>query len=556
MKNLILLVTLFLSLVGQGQVLQDYLGHRFTIKLTPVFGENIPGYHSGAIAVWGGKWLYIGGRTNGLHGLNVNDGFPTEFANNVVTVIDTATWTAQYASLNQLPATVADPLRSTNMQFYQKDSLLFMVGGYGWDSTLFDFNTFPTLSIINIPQMISAVEAGDSIHPYITQLVDTNFAVGGGELAMQNDTFLLVMGHKFIGRYDPNPNSTLFTQRYTDAIRAFLLNTDTAGNFIPTILPEWRDTVNFHRRDFSMAPFFRCITSSLFCDTVKQDGFQVLGGVFKRDKDLPYTNSVRFNYSTQQKFISVENTLYSNSYTAPVISIFSTWSNTNLHIRFGGMGDVRSIDVPSFSDLELDTLVPFTKRCTGFGGGGGQIYFRTNTTITDPKLPDYLGTNASFISNTGNNVFCAGFGPVNFTYNNEEQPALGDVINGTGYLFGGIRGTQPNNGPSSANDTIYRVSFIYGHPQISNVNETPVNLNLNVYPNPTKNQLAVSLQQPGKNNVTLNLYTLQGQLLNTQTLTFVGQAQATVPTTNLAAGMYLLKAQTPNGIVTQRVVVE
>ena len=49
---------------------------------------SISGFHSFAFASVGSKWLIIGGRINGLHGLNANDPFPQEFANNNIVVIN------------------------------------------------------------------------------------------------------------------------------------------------------------------------------------------------------------------------------------------------------------------------------------------------------------------------------------------------------------------------------------------------------------------------------------------------------------------------------------
>ncbi|MGZ4079066.1 MAG: hypothetical protein ACXVDW_16445, partial [Bacteroidia bacterium] len=65
----------------------------FTIQIEAINGINIPGFHSFAFAQSGDKWLFIGGRTNGLHGVNSSDGFPPEFKNDAVTVVDTSTWT-------------------------------------------------------------------------------------------------------------------------------------------------------------------------------------------------------------------------------------------------------------------------------------------------------------------------------------------------------------------------------------------------------------------------------------------------------------------------------
>ena len=75
----------------------------FSLSIEPIQGTFITGTHSSAIAKSGDKWLVIGGRINGLHGLNSNDGFPTELANEYIIILDTSTWIESIASLNQLP---------------------------------------------------------------------------------------------------------------------------------------------------------------------------------------------------------------------------------------------------------------------------------------------------------------------------------------------------------------------------------------------------------------------------------------------------------------------
>ena len=61
----------------------------FTVQIEPVITTPLPALHSFAFAQSGNKWLIIGGRTNGLHGLNSSSGFPPEYKNDVVTFLST-----------------------------------------------------------------------------------------------------------------------------------------------------------------------------------------------------------------------------------------------------------------------------------------------------------------------------------------------------------------------------------------------------------------------------------------------------------------------------------
>ena len=69
------------------------------------------------------------------------------------------------------------------MQYWANDSMLYMLGGYGWDSIVEEFTTYPTLTAINVAGIINAVETGDSLRPHIRQYVDTNLAVCGGDVS-------------------------------------------------------------------------------------------------------------------------------------------------------------------------------------------------------------------------------------------------------------------------------------------------------------------------------------------------------------------------------------
>ena len=85
----------------------------FSVEIEPVICGPMPGMHSFAFAQSGSKWLFVGGRTNGLHGFSTNNNFDVVYASDVITVIDTSTWSYYTSPLGQLPKAVADPLRAT-----------------------------------------------------------------------------------------------------------------------------------------------------------------------------------------------------------------------------------------------------------------------------------------------------------------------------------------------------------------------------------------------------------------------------------------------------------
>ncbi len=63
--------------------------------------------------------------------------------------------------------------------------------------------TYTTLTSINVPELIYAIQNNQSITPYFKQIQDTIFAVSGGHLKKMGNHFYLVGGHRFDGRYNP-----------------------------------------------------------------------------------------------------------------------------------------------------------------------------------------------------------------------------------------------------------------------------------------------------------------------------------------------------------------
>ena len=126
----------------------------FTVEVVEVVQANAPALHSSAYAQHGGRWLFVTGRTNGLHGLTANpDPFPAAFAHGAVVVYDLAADTRWTASLDELPAAVAAPLRAANAEFWQEGTTLYVIGGYGRDATDAQV-TFPTLTAVDVPGLI------------------------------------------------------------------------------------------------------------------------------------------------------------------------------------------------------------------------------------------------------------------------------------------------------------------------------------------------------------------------------------------------------------------
>ena len=225
----------------------------FSVELTEISVPNYPAIHSGAHAEFNGKWLFIGGRTNGLHGFHTNDGFPTENANAAIWVIDINSSTVNSTPTASLADTLEESINSSNMQYFQDGNTLYMVSGYGWKAAANRFETFQTLTAVDVQGLVNAVETNTDISPYFRQILDSNLAICGANLQKLGNSFYLVFGHRFDGTYSHNSIGNFYTQTYSNAVKKFNISDDgTTMSLNGFQIIE--DTLNFHRREYNLVP--------------------------------------------------------------------------------------------------------------------------------------------------------------------------------------------------------------------------------------------------------------------------------------------------------------
>ena len=493
----------------------------FTVQIEPVISTPLPALHSFAFAQSGDKWLIIGGRTNGLHGLNSSSGFPPEYKNDLVTVIDTTTWAFYSADLNQLPQVIADPMRSANMQYVQEGNYLYMLGGYGYDSVASLFVSFPKLTAIHVDNIIDAVINAQPIAPTIRQVTDTNFSICGGELGKIGSDYYLIGGHNFGGRYSDDPFSPIFTQVYSDRIKKFNL-TDDGTTINLSGFTYQVDTNNFHRRDLNIAPIINPDNSF---------GIGIYGGVFRKDSNLPFREPIRLTTGSTG-FHSYQQIM--NQYTCAIMPIYDSATQKMYTTFFGGISLYDYNDTTGL--LTRDINVPFVDDISTLTYSSTGIYEEALLPI---KLPALLGSNAKFVHN----------GNVS-SYDNEVI-RIRDLPNTkilAGYLFGGIRAQQGNFGSSSANDTVYRV-------YITPNNNTGINEALNsiqntqLFPNPSNQFSTLLFTLKDNSQVNIMLLDVTGKkvldIVNEEMQK--GNQKININTSKLSAGIYMCKIQSESG---------
>mgnify|MGYP001140785935 CR=1 FL=1 len=118
----------------------------YSVELEAVDIPGLPGLHSYAFGQHDGKWLIIGGRKDGMHARQLMFSFPQTQNNMDIFVVDNNAPQFWSASLNNLPTGIKEQLQSTNMNFYQDNDTLYIIGDYAFPTTANQHITFPNLT--------------------------------------------------------------------------------------------------------------------------------------------------------------------------------------------------------------------------------------------------------------------------------------------------------------------------------------------------------------------------------------------------------------------------
>ncbi len=467
----------------------------FSVTLEPVIISDLPGLHSYAWAQQDGKWLVIGGRLDGMHARQPFSSFPSSQNNTEIYVIDVDSQQFWSAPLNTLPTGIHEQLQSTNMNFYQDNDTLYIIGGYGFSLTADDHITFPNLTTVQVSDVIDAVLSQSSIVPYFKQISDPLFAVTGGQMGKINHTFYLVGGHRFDGLYNPMGNST-FTQTYTNQIRKFTIQ-NSGSDLSFSDLPSITDPLHLRRRDYNLLP-------QIFPDG--EEGYTISSGAFQPNVDLPFLYPVDI---TESGYWPVtEFNQYLSNYHSAKASLFDNTANNMHMLFFGGMSQYYYED----GNLIQDDQVPFVKtisRLTRYSDGSLQEY------QLPIEMPGLKGASAEFIPNL-----------LQPHYDSEifklDQISEDTIL--IGYIYGGI--VSPTLNPftnnvtntTSADPTIYRVKLIREMPDgveaINGVNP----FDLNVYPNPVTSEIVLYLNMDRTSDIYYFITGIDGRILQEGTL--------------------------------------
>lgn len=462
---LILLTILFQCKNANGQSNFNY-----NVELTAITTQGIPGLHSFVFAQSNGKWLIIGGRKDGIHARQPFNAFQQAQNNDSIYVLDINAKQYWSASLTNLPSALSEQLQSTNMNFHQINDTLYIVGGYAYSPTSANHITFPYLTTVHVSATIQAVINGGNMSGFFKQITDTAFAVTGGQLGAIGNTFLLVGGHKFTGRYNPMGNPT-YTQSYTNQIRKFQIDNSGSQPVISNYSTV-TDPVHLRRRDYNLLP-------QIFPNG--SEGYTISSGVFQSTADLPFLYPVDIT-SNGHTPVTTFNQYLSNYHSAKVC-LYDSINNVMHNLFFGGISQYYYEN----GSIVKDDNVPFVKtisRVTRLADGSLQEY------QLPLSMPALKGSSAEFIINS------------NLPHYTSEVLKMSEFSNDTiliGHILGGIHSNsinaftdnQTNN--TNADNTIYAVYLIKGAGADVPVTEGKNPYNIEVFPNPASNNLNIRI---------------------------------------------------------------
>ena len=538
MKKYKITLVLILSLTICNQVIAQ---NAINISLSAINIENLDGRQSFAVGQANGKWLIIGGRTDGLHRRQPFASFDTNGQPNELLDIDPVSKQKWTANLSALPIAIQEALKATNIDFIQNNNQLYLIGGYGYSNTLGDHTTFNTLTAIAVSETIAAIVSNYNYSNYIRQTSNSIFQNTGGQLEKINDSYYLIGGQDFQGRYNPTgpTHGPGFTQIYSNQIRKFnILDNGTllGVNNISIIT----DSLNLHRRDYNALPQ---ILPNL------SQGITAYSGVFQQNVDLPYLNAVTIDslsYVVNNNFNQ-----YYNHYHCANIPLYSASKNEMHALFFGGIAQYYD----SLGILVQDNNVPFVKTIA-------RVTRDVNGTLAEYKLPiempALLGAGAEFIYRDNLPVYTNG------VIKMDELSADSTVL---GYIYGGINSSAKNifwinDGSQSASSAnIYKVTLhrnaLTG---IDHLNSQSMGtIKLMVYPNPNTGIFIAQYHLIKPTDVKITLSNVNGKIIDEQIL-INQQIGAQVFERKIKhlenGGVYFIKIETAYENAFQKIVIE
>jgi hypothetical protein len=444
----------------------------FRIEATENVAGHFPGapkLQSFAWAAWDGKWIFIGGRTTGYHGVGAAEAdFPRAGSNEKIWVVDPTGGTARTYSLPvaQLPASlnaVKDQWVSSNLLYFQDRATLYLAGGYGVNAQG-KLVTYPVISSVDLPSLIEGVmKSQDTFSKTIAWTTSPLVQSTGGELLKLDDgMFYLAGGHVFAGSYrdfegSNEADTAAASQKYLGEIRKLKVG-QTAPDQLSVSLVETFADPQFARRDLNGGFTILSDGHSL--------GAAIYGGVFTKEQ-LNFSKPVYWDAGTHPREDIYEQKM--SAYSCARMQMFDPESKTMYTTFFGGISrstwDEKKnqfVEAPMVGDktklVYMDGM-PWIDQISTLARHAHE----TAEIVQPAKLGGFVGANAVFLP-------VAGLTRIREDADVYDLSSLQGKRTLIGYVYGGIRAfprefpyleTSPSysagNVPTKPNDLILAV---------------------------------------------------------------------------------------------------
>jgi hypothetical protein len=411
-------------------------------------GNTLPSLQSFAKAQSGSQWLLIGGLTGGMH--NLVTGFNPTYNNTTAYVIDPLTQQVWSRSLagdpdSGLTQDQVDSLSSSNTEFAQQGSHLYIAGGYGQSTATGQYQTYSTLTSIDVAGLMNWVKGGSgTAASTLSQISDPIFQVTGGAMAITSSgQTQIIFGQNYPASYDPRQ-----TGDYTQQVRSFTVASGGAGLSITNpVYGSQQD--DFRRRDLNVVPIIQQTGGQLV------QKVQALAGVFTPSFGVwtvPVTIDASGNATEPDPTAADTFKQGMNGYRSANIELYSAKTNTMHTLLLGGIS-YEYYDSPSGQILS-DIQLPYTNDCTDVvtDATGKTAQYLLSTTFPNIAAPTngsplLLGAETEFFLKDGVPTYSNGVIDL-------------DAITGptlVGYLYGGIAADAPDGGNTSASNFLFPV---------------------------------------------------------------------------------------------------
>jgi hypothetical protein len=432
------------------------LPYRIEVKPVDFGAASVPTLQSFAAGEFDGKWVFVGGRTNGLHGFSgvtPNQNFPAQFQNRDVWVVDVANRQSWHRSLDDassgLTAAQIASLAPANNQYYQTGNSLYVTGGYGINENG-NSVTFDTLSAIDVPGLANwAMGGSGSAAASVRQMHDPLVQVTGGDMYEMSGRMHLVYGQDFEGPYTPATNGV-----YTRQVRSFDVVDDGTNLSIANVASSTPDD-NYRRRDLNVYPVVRPDSGGT------KEGLNVLSGVFTSTNGVwtvPVEIDSNGNPTMDDPAAADTFKQGMNNYHSAKLGLYSAATGEMHEVLFGGIS-LQYLNTTT-NKIVTDNNLPFVNDITSVDIDAAGNYTQNHLGFF-PELHDLngnllrFGANAEFFPADGIPMFDNGVVQLDQLHGEKML----------GHIFGGIVANAPQTrvSPSTlsaASNQIFEVVLI------------------------------------------------------------------------------------------------